>query len=88
MVANKGKLTLGEFLMCRVRHMSEGAIFGTKGFVDQMLGRHREVFGSRRKTGARRLRFLESGEYYTLTDIRRTPWEMSAEATSPPATTG
>jgi putative transposase len=87
-VANRGKLTLGEFLMCRVRHMSEGAIFGTKGFVDRMLGRHREVFGSRRKTGARRLRFLESGEYYTLKDIRRTPWEIGTEATSPPATTG
>jgi hypothetical protein len=37
--------------------------------------------------GISRLRFLESGEYYTLKGIRRTPLEMSAEATSPPAAT-
>ncbi len=86
-VANRGKLSLDEFLMCWVRHMREGAIFGTKGFVDRMLGRHREEFGSQRRTGARRLRFLESGEYYTLKDIRRTPLEMSAAATSPPSAT-
>jgi hypothetical protein len=41
-----------------------------------MLARHREEHGSERKTGGRRLRYLESGEYYTLKDIRRTPMEM------------
>ena len=84
-VARKGKLSLGEFLMCRMRHMSEGAIFGTKAFVDQMLARHREEHGSQRITGGRRLRYLESGEYYTLKDIRRTPMEMELAKASQPS---
>ena len=85
-VERKGRLSLRECLMCRIRHMSEGAIFGTKGFVDQMLERHREAYGSRRKTGARPLRFLESSDLFALKDIRRTPFEMASNNASGPGT--
>ncbi len=51
-----GRLGLGEVLRLRIRHLTDGAILGSKGFVDAMFELHREKFGRRRKDGARPIR--------------------------------
>jgi putative transposase len=55
-LARGGELALGEILRLRIRHMTDGVILGSKGFVDEMWMQHREKFGARRKSGARPIR--------------------------------
>ncbi|MBM3880520.1 MAG: transposase [Verrucomicrobia bacterium] len=51
-----GELSIGEVLRLRIRHMTDGVVLGSKGFVDEVWLAHRERFGSRRRSGARRIR--------------------------------
>ncbi len=50
-----GELPPTEYVRCRVRYFSDGAILGGKEFVEQMFGRFRDRFGVNRKDGARRM---------------------------------
>jgi len=43
-------------LLCRVRYFSDGAVIGSKTFVDEVFTRARDRFTAKRKDGARRLR--------------------------------
>jgi putative transposase len=58
----KGKLTVGDYLRCRVRYFSDGAVFGSREFVEGIFRRYRKRFGPKRRTGARPLRGLAQGE--------------------------
>jgi hypothetical protein len=40
----------------RVRYLIDGGVFGSAAFVENVFARHRERFGLKRKTGARRMR--------------------------------
>jgi putative transposase len=51
-----GEIPLGKMLRCRVRYFTEGAVIGSRGFVDEAFSSARERFGLRRKSGARKLR--------------------------------
>jgi len=51
-----GELSLGEVLRLRIRHMTDGVVLGSKGFVDEVWLAHRERFGAKRRSGARRIR--------------------------------
>ncbi|MBM3883680.1 MAG: hypothetical protein FJ387_28900 [Verrucomicrobia bacterium] len=51
-----GELNVGEVLRLRIRHMTDGVVLGSKGFVDAMWLAHRERFGSKRRSGARPIR--------------------------------
>ncbi|MBM3881498.1 MAG: transposase [Verrucomicrobia bacterium] len=51
-----GELSVGEVLRLRIRHMTDGVVLGSKGFVDGVWLAHRERFGSRRRSGARPIR--------------------------------
>ena len=66
---NKGKLSLGDYVRCRVRYFTDGAVLGSREFVDGVFRKHRKRFGPRRKDGARRMRGLAS-ELYALRDLR------------------
>jgi putative transposase len=55
-IARGGELPLGQILRLRIRHMTDGVILGSKGFVDEMWSKHREKFGAKRKSGARPIR--------------------------------
>jgi len=50
-----GELSVGEVLRLRIRHMTDGVVLGSKGFVDAVWLAHRERFGSKRRSGARRI---------------------------------
>ncbi|MBM3879268.1 MAG: hypothetical protein FJ387_06050, partial [Verrucomicrobia bacterium] len=51
-----GELSMGEVLRLRIRHMTDGVVLGSKGFVDEVWLAHRERFGSKRRSGARPIR--------------------------------
>lgn len=71
-----GKLTLPELLRCRVRHFTDGAVIGTKTFVDAFFDNHRAWFGKKRKTGARPLARAGCKDLYSIRDIRVNPVEV------------
>ena len=45
-------LPASTYLRCRVRYFTDGAVIGSRGFVNEVLGTNRSRFGPRRKTGA------------------------------------
>jgi len=68
-LAAKGRLPLASFVRCRVRYFTDGAVLGSREFVNGIFRHYRNRFGARRKDGARRLRGLEI-ELYALRDLR------------------
>ncbi len=51
-----GDVPLGKLLRCRVRYFTDGAVIGSRSFVDEAFVKSRERFGAKRKTGARKLK--------------------------------
>ena len=49
-------LSVAKMLHCRVRYFSDGAVIGSRAFVDGIFRETRERFGPKRKDGARKLR--------------------------------
>ena len=69
-----GEIPLGRMLRCRVRYFTDGAVIGSRGFIDEAFARCRERFGSKRKTGARKLKGNAkpaSGVLWSLRDLRK-----------------
>lgn len=58
-LANGGRLSSSDYLRCRVRYFTDGAVLGTREFVESVFESARERFSEKRKTGARPLRGLE-----------------------------
>ena len=50
-----GRLSVAQLLRCRVRYFSDGLAIGSESFVDRFFATRRDLFGSRRETGARRM---------------------------------
>jgi REP element-mobilizing transposase RayT len=63
----EGELTLGELLHCRVRYFSDGVALGSKLFLEEIFENNRELFGKRRKEGARAMR---GGDWNGLCSLR------------------
>jgi REP element-mobilizing transposase RayT len=72
-LAKKGKLTRWEMLRCRVRYFCDGAVLGTKDFVNGIFEHERDRFGPKRETGARAMRHVEADGLTTLRDLRLKP---------------
>ena len=51
-----GGVALAKRLRWRLRYFSDGVVIGSRGFVDGLFEARREWFGSKRTSGARRLR--------------------------------
>ena len=69
-----GELSRGKMLRCRVRYFTDGAVIGSRGFVNEAFASARERFGRNRKDGARRLRGEASaaaGMLWSLRDLRK-----------------
>ena len=71
MVAQRGVVTMAEYLGCRVRYFSDGLAVGTREFVEGIFRRYRDGFGARRKDGARSLAGLPPGNLYALRPYHR-----------------
>jgi len=50
---NKGRLTVGECMLSRIKYLSEGAAIGSKGFIETIYAQYRENLGENRKTKAK-----------------------------------
>jgi REP element-mobilizing transposase RayT len=69
-IRNGGRLPLWQALRCRMRYFSDGGVFGSGDFVEQAFERHRDRYGTRRKTGARQMRGAQWGELRVLRDLQ------------------
>src|SRR5262249_55070573 len=69
-LAENGRLAVADYLRLRVRYFADGAVLGTRGFVDEVFRTFRKRFGPKRKDGARRLRGVESAGLFALRDLR------------------
>ncbi len=74
-VAGQGHLSVAEALRCRIRHFSDGAVLGSRTFVEMHLARYRRLTGRRPRTTPRDLPAgADWGDLTTLRGLRhRTP---------------
>ena len=63
-----GQVPLFKILRCRIRYFSDGAVLGSKSFVDSFFEGNRSSFGSNRESGARKLR-VSMGSITSLRDL-------------------
>ncbi|MBK8091579.1 MAG: transposase [Verrucomicrobiaceae bacterium] len=69
----KGRLSVAEALRCRVRYFTDGAVLGTREFVNAMFKAQRRRYGSKRQDGARRMRRIDHGgdaEICSMRDLK------------------
>ena len=74
---NGGKLSFVELMHCKVRYFSDGVVLGSQVFVEDVFQKHRNQFGLKRKTGARKPRYGGLGDIYTLRGLRKNPVSVS-----------
>ena len=66
-------LKISKVIQCRVRYFTDGAVIGSKSFVDGFFQASRERFGPKRKDGARKPRGAlgeMAGEIWALRDLK------------------
>jgi hypothetical protein len=71
-LAERGKLSPAELVRLRVRYFSDGAILGSKAFVEGIFEAQREQFSPKRNRGARRIQEMAS-PMYSLRQLRQAP---------------
>ncbi|MGL5019024.1 MAG: transposase, partial [Luteolibacter sp.] len=67
-------LGIARMLRCRIRYFTDGAVIGSKEFVNDAFASARERFGPKRKNGARTLKgrgAVASGALWSLRDLRK-----------------
>jgi len=68
--SESGKLPVHSLLLGRVRYFTEGGIIGSRQFIDNIFENHRERFGKKRTSGARKMRGTNWDGLFTLRDLR------------------
>ena len=66
-------VAIGKMLRCRVRYFTDGAVIGSRGFVDEVFRLCRDRFGGKRKDGARKLRgnaAVAAGTLWSVRDLK------------------
>jgi REP element-mobilizing transposase RayT len=67
-----GEISRGKMLRCRVRYFTDGAVIGSRGFVNDAFVSARERFGAKRKDGARKMRGdAAAGMLWSLRDLQK-----------------
>jgi len=67
-------LGMAKMLHCRIRYFTDGAVIGSKEFVNEAFANARERFGVKRKDGARKLKGVgaaASAVLWSLRDLRK-----------------
>ena len=67
------ELGVAKMLRCRVRYFTDGAVIGSREFVNEAFASARERFGAKRKDGARKLKGVASpasGLLWSLRDLK------------------
>jgi DNA-directed RNA polymerase subunit N (RpoN/RPB10) len=63
-------LGIAKMLRCRVRYFTDGAVIGSKEFVNEAFTSARDRFGPRRKDGARAMKGSGKGAAGVLWSVR------------------
>ncbi len=66
----EGRLSQAQVLRLKVRYFSDGAVLGSKEFVNEYFQQHQERFGNKRKTGARPMMGFENSGLSILGILR------------------
>jgi hypothetical protein len=66
------ELSREQVLRIRVRYLTDGAVLGSRRFVDDVFHRCRSRFSARRRDGARKMQGAAWGGLYVLRDLRST----------------
>jgi hypothetical protein len=64
------ELGMAKILRTRVRYFTDGAVIGSKSFVNEAFDAARERFSENRKDGARKVRGIGKGASGTLWSVR------------------
>ncbi|MCX6873961.1 MAG: transposase [Verrucomicrobia bacterium] len=64
------EVAMGKMLRCRVRYFTDGAVLGSREFVDGVFRACRGRFGAKRQSGARKLRGNAAAAAGTLWSVR------------------
>ena len=64
-----GTVPMWKVLLRRLRYFTDGAVLGSKAFVDSFFERERSRFGPKRTSGARKLRGGALGSVTSLRDL-------------------
>jgi hypothetical protein len=64
------EIPYGRMLRCRVRYFTDGAVIGSRSFVNEAFANARERFSKARKDGARTMRGVASGAKGVLWSAR------------------
>ena len=71
-ITEGGRIPRSVYLRCRVRYFTDGAVIGSRDFVNEVFTNLKERFGENRKTGARLMRGLAKDEgLYAMRDLKR-----------------
>jgi hypothetical protein len=69
-----GEIPFGKMLPCRVRYFTDGAVIGSKEFVNEAFASARQRFGQKRKDGARKMRgeaSVAGGLLWSFRDLKK-----------------
>jgi hypothetical protein len=69
-----GEIPFATILRHRIRYFTDGAVIGSRSFVDEVFTRSRDRFGPKRKSGARRMKgdAASAGDsLWSLRDLRK-----------------
>jgi putative transposase len=70
----EGEIAFGRILRCRIRYFTDGAVIGSRSFVNEAFAKSRARFGSRRRDGARTLKGLAApakGHLWSMRDLKK-----------------
>ena len=70
-LAAKGTLPMRDYVRCKVRYFCDGAVLGTREYVDGIFESYRSRFGGKRKDGARKIRGLQGDGLFALRNLQR-----------------
>ena len=74
MLEANGDLPAGKALRCRLRYFTEGAVIGSRSFVNEAFRSARDRFGPKRRDGARKMRGDAaelSGKLWSFRDLKQ-----------------
>jgi REP element-mobilizing transposase RayT len=66
-----GVIGCGEALRLKIRYFGDGLVLGSEAYVNGIFHEFRNHFSSKRRTGARKLRWLPFVELRTLRDLKK-----------------
>jgi putative transposase len=70
-IADGGKLDRTDYIRCRVRYFTDGAVIGSRAFVDGVFDDLRHRFTPKRMDGARSIAGLDKADgLHALRDLR------------------